>query len=383
VAFSPDSQLCFAGTRDHVIRIWEVATGREVGAFTGHKQDVCAVAISPDGHTLASASLDGTLRWWSVAARRAVATLRSDIPTRWMEFTPDGRALLTREMRGALSSVTLRIYRAPEPATADVPPASEAVASFGATVQLAGDAPLAGPPHSGESHPPSPAGAASATTLLGWWSGDGHANDLANRGHQGALQGQTTYVPGAQGQAFAFHGSGDCVRIPDPLDGSLDFGLDSFTVAAWVNTACTNTRALVQKKELGVIGDDIHVLGFELFILRGWLGFQWGDGCLGDLNRLPPKSARRINDGSWHHVAVTLDRASPLARGQLYVDGEPYFGFTSRLRGRLNPAADLFIGDHERPFAACLDEVKLFRGAMSPGEIQGLCRARPASPRGP
>jgi hypothetical protein len=65
------------------------------------------------------------------------------------------------------------------------------------------------------------------------------------------------------------------------------------------------------------------------------------------------------------------------------VDGEPYYAFTSHLRGRLNPAADLYIGDHERPFVACLDEVKLFRGTVSPGEIQLLYRGGGASPHEP
>jgi eukaryotic-like serine/threonine-protein kinase len=375
VAFSPDSKLLFAGTSDHAICIWEVAAGREIGAFTGHKQDVRSVAISPDGRTLASASPDGTLRLWNVASRRAMATLRSDIPLRWVTFTPDGRALLAREARGAVGSSNLRIYRAPEPAAADL-----WLSTTSPQNEL--NAP-ATQPGLGSGIPAAASGNRSPATLLGWWSGDGHAQDVSGHEHHGVLQGQSTYAPGAQGQAFCFPGDGGCVRIPSPLDGSLDFSLDSFTVTAWLRTTSTNTYAVVEKRETGAIEDEIHVLGFQLFVLGGWLGFQWGDGSLGDLNRIPPKLARRINDGAWHHVAVTLDRASAVARGQLYVDGEPYYAFTSPLQGRLNPAADLFIGDHERPSAACIDEVKLFRGAVSPGEIRLLGRTGAASPHEP
>jgi WD40 repeat protein len=375
VSFSPDSKLLFAGTSDHAIRIWEVATGREIGAFTGHKQDVGSVAISSDGRTLASASLDGTLRLWNVASRRAMATLRSDIPSRWVAFTPDGRTLLSREARGTLNSPNLRIYRAPEPATTDV--------SLSATSPQNETNATATQPGLGSGIPAATSGRTSPATLLGWWPGDGHAQDVSGHEHHGVLEGRSTYAPGAQGQAFCFRGDGGCVRIPGPLDGSLDFGLDSFTVAAWVRTTCTNIGTLVEKREKGAVDDEIHVLGFHLFVLGGWLGFQWSDGSLGEPNWTPPKSARRINDGGWHHVAVTLDRAATVARGRLYVDGEPYYAFTSHLRGRLNPAADLYIGDHERPFVACLDEVKLFRGTVSPGEIQLLYRGGGASPHEP
>ena len=375
VAFSVDSKLLFAGTSDHAIRIWEVATGRDIGALIGHKQDVRCVALSPDGRTLASVSADCTLRLWSVAARRALATLRSEIPPHRVTFTPDGQGLVVREARGTINIQNLRIYRAPEPAAAGASPG-------GAGLEDEPDAPAALPSPAGRTLPAT-AGGTPATVLLGWWSGDGHAQDVSGRQHHGALQGQTTYAPGPQGQAFCFHGAGDYVRVPSPLDGSLDFGLDSFTVAAWVRTTCTNTGALVEKREQGALEDESHVLGFQLFVMRGWLGLQCSDGAVGEMNLFPPASARRINDGLWHHVAVTLDRASPVARGQLYVDGEPYYAFTSRLRGRLNPGTDLFIGDHERPFAACMDEVKLFRGALPPGEIQALYRAGTGVPHDP
>ncbi len=380
VAFSADSRLLFAGIRDHTIRIWEVATGREIGALTGHKQNVHSVAISPDGSTLASASLDGTLRLWSLATRRPMVTLRNDAPSRWMMFTPDGQALVSREASGLVGGQTLHIYRAPEPPAAAISSVLELRSGPAETSLQDETDPTVEQPSSSGVTTYSIAGPTPAVSLLGWWSGDGHSRDLSGHQHHGALQGRGAYALGVQGQAFCFLGGGDCVRIPGPLDGSLDFGLDSFTVTAWVSTTCSNSGTLVEKREIGALGDEIHVLGFQLFVLGGWLGFQWGDGSLGDLNRIPPKSARRINDGAWHHVAVTLDRSSAVAHGRLYVDGEPYYAFTSRLRGRLNPSADLFIGDYKRPFAACLDEVKLFHGAVGPGEIQRLHRDSASSP---
>lgn len=379
VAFSADSRRFFAGTGDHAIRIWDAGTGREMDAFTGHKQNVLSVAISPDGRTLASASSDGTVRLWSMATRRAIATLRGDSPARWVAFTPDGQALLAHEARGAVGGQTLRIYRAPEPEPGIAPAVAPGVlpgetSRSKETKALVGQSPASGEPDFANHASRFTA----APTLLGWWSGDGHVRDLSVHQHHAVLQGRCSFAPGARGQAFSFVGEGDYVRVPDPLDGSLDFGLDSFTVAAWVRTTGTNLGSLVEKREKGTLDGDHHVLGFQLFVLGGWLGFQWGDGGLGDLNRVPPNSARRINDDVWHHVAVTLDRATAVSRGQLYVDGEPYYSFTSRLRGRLNPSADLIFGDAERLFAGGLDEVKLFRGALNAAEVRSLARSEAA-----
>jgi len=74
--------------------LWDVATGREVGALKGHGKGVTQVAFSRDGRLLASASSDNTIRIWDVAAQKELRTMAghtSNVES--MAFSPDGRLL--------------------------------------------------------------------------------------------------------------------------------------------------------------------------------------------------------------------------------------------------------------------------------------------------
>jgi WD40 repeat protein len=72
LAFSGDGKMLATGSRDQMVRWWEltqtdeglVEGPKDPTLFKGHKREVTAVAFSPDGKTLASASRDGTVRLW-------------------------------------------------------------------------------------------------------------------------------------------------------------------------------------------------------------------------------------------------------------------------------------------------------------------------------
>lgn len=54
VAFSPDGKQLAAGNRYGTVRIWDVASRKEVKTITGHMGEVWSIAFSPDGKTLAA-----------------------------------------------------------------------------------------------------------------------------------------------------------------------------------------------------------------------------------------------------------------------------------------------------------------------------------------
>ena len=77
VAFSPDGRLALSGSDDDKLKLWEVASGREIGTFFGHDLPVRSVAFSPDGTLALSGSDDETLKLWDVVSGREVRSFRA------------------------------------------------------------------------------------------------------------------------------------------------------------------------------------------------------------------------------------------------------------------------------------------------------------------
>ena len=91
-AFSPNgTTLAFGGGFSWVnIELWDVATLTNIDTFEGHRSNVLSIAYSPDGTLLASGSYDGTVRLWNVATGRNIATFKAagEVPS--VAFSPDG-----------------------------------------------------------------------------------------------------------------------------------------------------------------------------------------------------------------------------------------------------------------------------------------------------
>ena len=84
------------------IRLWEVATGREIGEIKGHGRGVSKVAFSRDGKLIASGATDNTIKIWDVTTRNDLKTLTGHTSAiESLDFTPDGRFLASASDDGS------------------------------------------------------------------------------------------------------------------------------------------------------------------------------------------------------------------------------------------------------------------------------------------
>lgn len=107
VALDSRHGLVAAGGADHAVRLWSMATHRQVAVLRGHTGMVQSVAFSPGGRLLASGSADGTVRLWSVAARRQLGAplrVRHVLNETFLSvaFSPDGRTLASAGTDGSI-----------------------------------------------------------------------------------------------------------------------------------------------------------------------------------------------------------------------------------------------------------------------------------------
>jgi WD40 repeat protein len=91
VAYSPDGGTLAASTRGHVIKMWDLTTGRELRAWQGHTDSVFAGEFSPDGTLLATCSADQTLKLWDPVTGDLLRTYRGHADEVWdLAFSLDG-----------------------------------------------------------------------------------------------------------------------------------------------------------------------------------------------------------------------------------------------------------------------------------------------------
>lgn len=94
LTFSPDNKLLATTGYDRLIKLWDVATGKEVRTLKDHSDTVYALSFGPDSKLLASGAADRAVKVWDVATGKRLYTLGES--TDWIyavAWSPDGRQL--------------------------------------------------------------------------------------------------------------------------------------------------------------------------------------------------------------------------------------------------------------------------------------------------
>lgn len=241
--------------------------------------------------------------------------------------------------------------------------------------------------------PPPPPGVlandAGDPTLMAFWSfDDDTADDQSNHGNDGTLHGSVglpsfqTDTPSALsgGKSLDFDDSGDARTNGQYVSLDMSFSgagsLPTFSVSAWFKSSAVDTGP----DDNWAILDFDRSEFFNLFVrpTDGRIGFSTRAASIHDML----SDTTGLNDGEWHHVAVTFDAS---VGKSIYIDGaldhsaNPHggaalgtsatrFGFIgdgSEASSENGPRNDLF-------YDGSVDDIAMWSRALGSTEIAAL-----------
>jgi len=99
ITVSPDGRLLAAGDEWGVVHVWDLQIENKLFEANGHTDEVWALAF----RTLATGSKDTTVRLWQVATGKEMLILRDhDAKVSAVAFSPDGKILASGDHNGVL-----------------------------------------------------------------------------------------------------------------------------------------------------------------------------------------------------------------------------------------------------------------------------------------
>ncbi|TMR22398.1 hypothetical protein ETD86_11950 [Nonomuraea turkmeniaca] len=206
-------------------------------------------------------------------------------------------------------------------------------------------------------------------------SGEDLGTGAGNLTYQGITLGQPGALAATTDTAATF-AAGSVVKLPSNTIPHLG---DQLSVEAWFKTT--------QSGVIMAAGDTQN--GSDL--AQGAMLYVGTDGKLrGSLDAVttPITSANAVNDGQWHHVALTVAGADQT----LYLDGQQVGGMTGTVtawrtyatlgNGVTDPAKSPAVPSAVQafPFQGQLDEVALYGKPLTAAEVAGHYAARTGAP---
>ncbi len=107
VAYSPNGKILATGDTHGILRLWDVATRRQIGVplgTPGRAGEIDSVAFSPDGNIVATAGQEGIVRLWNVATHQLIGKpLTGDLSAiNSIAFSPHGGLLAAGHSDGTV-----------------------------------------------------------------------------------------------------------------------------------------------------------------------------------------------------------------------------------------------------------------------------------------
>ncbi|MFN7714408.1 MAG: LamG-like jellyroll fold domain-containing protein, partial [Pseudanabaenaceae cyanobacterium] len=203
---------------------------------------------------------------------------------------------------------------------------------------------------------------------IAWYSFEGNTSDTNGTKNSTAANG-VTYTGGRFGnKAAVLDGNSSYIDIPQSV-------LDNFSISAWIKTTDTSNNGNFWWEGKGIVDGDVNGISndFGLALLGNKAAFGMGDP--NNNTDITIRSQTTINDGNWHHLAVTRNRTSGAI--SLYVDGIQEATIVGPT-GDITAPPRLRIGGLQNGsnfLAATIDEVQIYDRALSAQEVIALNRA--------
>lgn len=202
--------------------------------------------------------------------------------------------------------------------------------------------------------------------LIGWWTADGHYDDIIG-GNNGNPRYGVPFAQGIAGQAFSFDGlvNGSDARVEV---GAQVLPITAGTVETWFKFTGNITPGGPSKALTGTYNG--ISFGPTLYISSdpdhlGNLAWQFSN--------LSEVTSEHINQNQWYHVALTYDNQYNVT---IYLDGIQVASGTASTPQKF--ADVFFIGGYisaQLPFEGLIDEFSIYDHALTAQEVYDIFTA--------
>ncbi len=206
---------------------------------------------------------------------------------------------------------------------------------------------------------------------LSYYKLDGNVSEAIGTGNNGTPSASASdYVASRIGtRALRFNGIDATVQIPRSIGGG-----NYFSIAFWLKTTSPGGTGTNWYQGNGLIDGEVSGVtnDFGVSLLNGKIAFGVGnpDTTL--------QSDASVNDGGWHHVAVTRNALSGAMA--IYIDGIASGNFTGPTGVRTAPPylrlGSLQTNATGRFYNGALDDVRLYNSLLDPATIGQLATAQ-------